>query len=513
MNIFENNKITKLLFLLLLYFNTLCILNNPKLLKTIVKNTPKKKIFVKNKKKLYDSLKNPLLLIILNYENLNLKEKNISNLMPPFYNETFIDIFFVFIFPKNNKKKFIQNFPSNVKNVKIYIAIFKKWILNVFDIINKINSKYVIIYDKFLNLTKYDIFRIYNNLKGNKDNIIKCNINYKYYAYIIRTKILRDILDYNIEFTNIHELINYLYYYPLPKFSYIPISFSTDNKYISLCYTSMLSVLDSKGIFSYIIFYIIIPKDFEKQNIRFLESLYEQYDYFNITFLTMDNRWDNAFTSGYLTIHTYFRYSLAELIPNLDKIIYLDADIICLTDLSDFYNLNFNGKAILGRVLKINKIKNETYYTINAGVLLLNLKEMRNMKMEKKLLNIMKNGFGHKNLTKEKCYNQWTSLIMPGQAILNLYFYKYIGAFPPKFNAKNNFNHNYINAMRKNLGELYDHDYIYFSFKYPSIKHYTGNKKNLQFHDDWSYFARKSKYFNEISGNLSNIYIYKFNYF
>ena len=288
MNIFENNKITKLLFLLILYFNTRCTLNNTKLLKTTVKNTIKKDSFVKQKK-LYDSLKNPLLLIILDYENLNLNEKNISNLIPIFYNESFIDISFVFIFSKSNNTKFFQNFPLKVKNVSIYIAIFKKWILNIFDIINKINSKYVIIFDKFLKLTKNDIFGIYNMIKGNKDNILKCHINYKYYAYIIRTKILRDILDYNIKFKNIHELINYLYYYPLPKFNYIPISFSTDNKYISLCYTSMLSVLDSKGIFSFIIFYIIIPKDFKKQHIRFLESLYEQYDYFNITFLTMDN--------------------------------------------------------------------------------------------------------------------------------------------------------------------------------------------------------------------------------
>ena len=76
-----------------------------------------------------------------------------------------------------------------------------------------------------------------------------------------------DILDYKTNFKNIKELINYLYSYPLPKFNYIPISFSTDNNYASLCYTSMISVLENKAIFSFIIFYIIIPKDFQNQNI------------------------------------------------------------------------------------------------------------------------------------------------------------------------------------------------------------------------------------------------------
>ena len=46
----------------------------------------------------------------------------------------------------------------------------------------------------------------------------------------------------------------------------------------------MLSILNSKDISTYISFYIVIPKDFDKKNIDFLSSLYDQYDYFNITF-------------------------------------------------------------------------------------------------------------------------------------------------------------------------------------------------------------------------------------
>ena len=506
MNTFENNKITKVLFLLILYFNIFCYLNNPKFLKneSIVKNNPKNESFFK--KKLYNSFQNPLFLIIFDYQNLNLIKENITNLIPHFLNETFIDILFFILFPKNFGKKNIQNYSLIPNNVQIHFSFSKKWILNIIDIINKVDSKYVIISDKFLKFTKDNVLRMYNMTKGNKDNIFKCNISDNYYVYLIRSKILRDILDYNNKFKNSKQLINYLYYYPLPKFNYIPISFSSDNKYVSFCYTSMISVLETKSIFSFIILYIIIPKDFKKHNIRFLESLYEQYEYFNITFLKMDDRWDNAFTARYLTIHTYFRYSLAELIPNLDKIIYLDADIICLTDLSDLYHLNFRGKIILGKVLKINKIKKKIFFTINAGILLLNLKEMRNIKMEKKLLNIMKNGFGHNNLTKEIAYNQWTSKSMPGQAILNLYFYKYIGAIPPIYNTRNNINSKYIADLSKTLEKLYDSDYLYFSLKNPKIKHYAGEKTNLFFHKDWIYFARKSKYFNEISENLSNIY-------
>ena len=505
--IFQNNKRAKFILILILFFNFFFIPKSPNKIK---KDLTRNEDFI-NKTKLYNPLKNPFLLIILDFEYLNLDEKNISNLIPSYLETTFIDFLVVILLPYTSKKKIIEIFPLINNNIEIKIVTVKKCLLNIIDLINQINSKFTIITNKFLKITKEDIYRIYYMTKGKNNNIFKCKINAEYYLYLIRTKILRDIFDYNIEFKNIDELINYFNYYPLPKLNYIPISFCTDNKYISFCYTSMLSILESKNIFSFIIFYIIIPKDFKQHNIEFLESLYEQFDYFNITFLYMDDRWNNAFTARYLTIHTYYRYSLAELIPNLDKIIYLDVDTICFEDLSDFYNLNFRGKIILGRVLQTNKINNQTYYTINAGILLLNLKEMRKMKIEKDLLNIMKSGFGFKNITNEKAYNKWTKLIMPGQTILNLYFYKYIGPIPPKFNAKDKFDYQKIVQMNGDLGDMYDNDYLYFSFKFPSLKHYPGSKKNLFSHKDWMYFARKSKYFNEKTKNLSYIYNYSFN--
>ena len=79
MNIIDNNKLNKLLCLLILFFHILCIINGPKLLKTIVKKPHQKNNLIK-RKKLTDSLKNPLLLIIMDFENLNLKKENISDL-------------------------------------------------------------------------------------------------------------------------------------------------------------------------------------------------------------------------------------------------------------------------------------------------------------------------------------------------------------------------------------------------------------------------------------------------
>ena len=213
----------------------------------------------------------------------------------------------------------------------------------------------------------------------------------------------------------------------------------------------------------------------------------------------MDNRYNLAYISRYLTKQTYFRFSLGNLLPYLDKIIYLDADIIVYNDLSDFYNLNFNGKIILGQPTFYNKNKKTGICKINNGVLLLNLKKMRKIYIEEKVLYILSNGF-------QNDYHD--------QFLLNQFFYEIIGLFPPKFHIRPWNNYKEIKLFNKQSGNVYDNDYFYFSCKYPTILHYAYNSKpifdNNSNSEDWWYLARKSKYFFKKTENLSLIFNYTY---
>ena len=116
---------------------------------------------------------------------------------------------------------------------------------------------------------------------------------------------------------------------------------------------------------TYVSFYLIIDKDYKQKNIDFIYSLYDQFDYFNITTLKMDNRYKKSYISRRMSRQTYYRFSLGELLPNSDKIIYLDAVVIVYKDLSNLYNLNFNGKFVLGQVTGNNRSKKTGLYNIN----------------------------------------------------------------------------------------------------------------------------------------------------
>ena len=450
---------------------------------------------IKNSK-LHNSFDYPYFSIIIDAGNSNLDDKLLLKFVTNLLNQTFRNIQIIILI-NSSSVHLNKNNDMITKNIEIYVSYKEKYINKICNSINRVKGKFLIILKEFSMFKNNEFYKIFNIIKKIPNHIYKYSINNNY-LYLIRAKILRDIIDKGITFDNYEELIDIIlsniFYDPYSKINFIPISFCPNNKYAYLVYTSMISILCSKSYYTFINFFIVIPNDFTNQNIFLLESLYEQYDYFNITFIRMDNRYNNAFTTRYLTIQAYYRYSLGELITNLDKIIYLDGDTVCLTDLSDFYNLNFNGKIILGRPIKYEKNGKKEYFTINTGILLLNLREMRKIKFEKMLLNILNKGFGYKKIHQRKSDNPGTDILTQDQALINIYFNKYIGLFPPKYNV-NEFFYKHLIKNNINLAYLYDTGYLYFSYKYPSIKHFPGPKKYSIHNEDWIYFAKKSKYF------------------
>ena len=124
---------------------------------------------------------------------------------------------------------------------------------------------------------------------------------------------------------------------------------------------------------------------------------------------------------------------------------------------------------------------------------------MREIKMEEQIINIVNSG--------HKFYYH-------DQTIINKYFHKYIGIYPPEFHSRTFNNYMRVKRWNNKSGNLYDDDYLYFSWKYPTIRHYLGRSKyknnNFIKNYDWFYFARKSKYFNEKTSNIKKIFNYKY---
>ena len=177
----------------------------------------------------------------------------------------------------------------------------------------------------------------------------------------------------------------------------------------------------------------------------------------------MDKRYDNAYTDKKITKQAYYRFSLGELLPNWNKTIYIDTDIIAYKDFLNFYNLNFNGKIILAHPTVGNRNTLKLgYLRINSGILLLNLVEMRKIKFEKQVIEITK------KVKKLKYHDQ---------SILNDYFRPYLGILPPEYHTRLWSNYKEIIIFNYKIGNIFDNDYYYFAHKYPTIRHFFGSYK------------------------------------
>ena len=426
------------------------------------------------------------LLLDFSDKNFNLTSEDLINILPNLYNQTFQEVQIILMNNSSNynlTNKFIKE-----RKIEIYSAISKIWWENFIDLIHRIKGKFIILISDIIIFESDELFKLYNKTKGSTDYIFQINHKNNVTFYLLRTKIIKDIIDSEKTFENYNKLINYIHKIPLQKFNYVPIAYCPNNYYTALTYTSMLSILINKLPYTYILFYIVITNEFSKKNIEFIEKLYEQFEYFNITFITMDNRYKNAYTRRYLSKNAFFRFSLGELLPDLNKLIYLDSDTICLKDLSSLYNLNFNGKIFLARIISYEDNKKYNF-TVNTGILLLNLKKMRIKKIEKEVLNLLNSGFSDPNFH--------------DQAIINKFYKKYVGFLSPIYNKC----FISLDIFYKKTRKLYDFDSIYFFNKFPAIIHYPGSPEFKTYNDEnWYYFARKSKYFRKRSHNYTNIF-------
>lgn len=91
-------------------------------------------------------------------------------------------------------------------------------------------------------------------------------------------------------------------------------------------------------------------------------------------------------THHYISVAACYRLKLASLLPNIDKIIYLDCDVTVCSSLKDLFNINLEHNVIAG-VWDIDlELKNYQSKYINSGVLLIDLNKVRTQNIENELL-------------------------------------------------------------------------------------------------------------------------------
>lgn len=106
-----------------------------------------------------------------------------------------------------------------------------------------------------------------------------------------------------------------------------------------------------------------------------------------VTFYHIDKNEFDIFPLGeaYINISTYFRLVMPKLLDGIDKVLYLDCDVIVNSSLKELWDTDIENYALAGVRDRINdyvRVYNRLGYPmqdgyVNAGVLLINLKRWR----------------------------------------------------------------------------------------------------------------------------------------
>ena len=283
---------------------------------------------------------------------------------------------------------------------------------------------------------------------------------------------------------------------------------SLDNNYTYPIMVSITSILFNLNKNTFIHFHLLIGNDFEIENQYKIMSLKSINNNTNFTFYNVGNNFNGwIHRRKKLTVVTFYRIILGELIKNVDKIIYLDGDTLIYGDISVMYQLNMDNLYFRG----IREILSEDYKPeidgsrfICAGVMLMNLKLIR----EEHLFDTFKKYY----------FNFFDKIIyLDEQHIINALFKDKINFLPPKFGiwfmCENN-----IKKYKSLKPLIYTRNTLRNANKRPIIRHLWGIteegfdltekpwqlKQTCKIKKEWQFYAKKTGYYAYICKYFEN---------
>ena len=177
----------------------------------------------------------------------------------------------------------------------------------------------------------------------------------------------------------------------------VPMVFAADNNYVPMLTTTLYSVLKNASVSS---FYdvVVLEKDISEKNKGLMRSFFSRFGNASLRFLDVSAlmRAYNLQTSNeHISVETYYRFLIQQVLPGYDKVLYLDADLIVTGDVAELFatelgdnlvaaapdidylaNLNLNDGERMAYTREVLGLK-DPYGYFQAGVLVLNTREMR----------------------------------------------------------------------------------------------------------------------------------------
>ncbi|MBO5446844.1 glycosyltransferase family 8 protein [bacterium] len=252
------------------------------------------------------------------------------------------------------------------------------------------------------------------------------------------------------------------------------ICLSCDNNYAQYAGVVIASILLNSDDKSFFNFYIL-DGNIEQENKDKIEKLKEIKN-FNLNFISIDENLFEVYkkigTHSYISLSAYYRLKLASLLPKIDKVLYLDCDVIVSSDLTELFETDISEYYAAGvKDIAVNssgyvpKLEKGNIY-FNSGVLYFNLDKIRKDNIESEfekytIENFDKIRVGDQEIINVVCqgkikelYSTWnvqsSNFVNRSDYTKNPNIVHYVGRNKPwKFGSINYWKNLYFNVLEK----------------------------------------------------------------
>lgn len=247
------------------------------------------------------------------------------------------------------------------------------------------------------------------------------------------------------------------------------ILYTCDNNYVWLMGVSTISLFESNSDIRDLHVYLL-GENISEENKAILANIGKKYNR-TITIIDMPKiDIPDALVSTRWPLSAFTRLYAGELLPNtIERVLYLDCDTIIKDSISALEEWDLEGKIFwgikdcIGSEYKRNIGIEANGIYVNAGVLLINIPELRKVNIKQRLSEYM---------------SKYQRLInYADQDILNGAFNGYIGVLPPQYDVMTiatTYSYSEIQTLRKPTN-YYSEEDIKKAVASPVIIHYTTN--------------------------------------
>ena len=284
----------------------------------------------------------------------------------------------------------------------------------------------------------------------------------------------------------------------------VHIAINIDNKYIYPAIVYLTSLFDNRAKTTFYYINVLTNGKLGKNATNKINYVVDKFGN-NFVKIIYHNLGDDFKDATEWHLPSYYKIALPSLLPNVDRIIFIDSDMINLEDLTEMYNFKFKEKVYFAGILDyINhltqlrdfNLSSDKY--INAGVLIMNLKAMREDSIEAKLREFVSNHtciFWDQTAINCVCRNNIQNLPYKYNVFAFDQFYKLV-----ELNNHQKFQYKYTERQLKNFFEE-PTNFHYVSLDKPWLR--STQKFNRVY---WWYYVKMSGFYKEI------LDYYNFNY-